>query len=179
VIDMVHDAAAIIALGGNQGDVVAHFAAAVKGLREQGCIIKVLSSLYHTPAWGKTDQPDFLNMTLELRSSLRPHDLLHLCLAIETQHGRQRHLKWGPRTLDLDIIDYDGLIMRDDNLTLPHPHTLERAFVLVPLCEIRPHMQIGGHDIASVLAQIEHSDIRRDDMATERFLTLLNQSSTS
>ena len=101
--------------------------------------IVVASSLYQTAAWGKNDQPDFLNQALQLKTTLLPEALLTGLLAIEIQMGRRRFQKNDPRIIDLDIIFYDDLVMKGDSLTIPHPLMHLRRFVLEPLNEIAPH----------------------------------------
>ena len=102
--------------------------------------ITAASSLYQTAAWGKQDQPDFLNQALVLRTALLPEDLLQNLLNIEVQMGRQRFQKNDPRIIDLDIIFYDDLVMQTDRLTIPHPLMHLRRFVLEPLNEIAANL---------------------------------------
>ena len=98
--------------------------------------INAASALYKTAAWGKTDQPDFLNQALQLKTALLPEALLLALLAIEIQMGRQRFQKNDPRIIDLDIIFYDDLVMKTDRLIIPHPLMHLRRFVLEPMNEI-------------------------------------------
>jgi len=102
--------------------------------------ILAVSSLYQTDAWGKNDQPDFLNQALQLKTLLTPEALLTGLLAIEIAMGRQRFQKNDPRIIDLDIIFYDDLVMETDRLTIPHPLMHLRRFVLEPLNEIAPYL---------------------------------------
>ena len=111
---------------------------ALKELGRRAGPITACSSLYRTRPWGNTAQPDFLNAACQLDTSLSPAELLRVMQEIELAHGRRRLVHWGPRTLDLDIIDYAGAVSHTKELTLPHPRALERAFVLVPLFEIVP-----------------------------------------
>ena len=97
-----------------------------------------LSKVVETPAWGKTDQPDFLNQVVKLETSLSPQELLNLNLGIEKQLGRNRVEKWGPRSIDIDILFYDNEIIDEPGLQIPHPWMHERLFVLEPMCEIAP-----------------------------------------
>ena len=132
---------AALAFGGNIGDPVAAFAAALKGLREHSSVtLGRLSSIYRTPPWGKTDQPDFANMALGIDTTLKPMELLDVLLGIELAMGRVREEVWGPRLIDIDIIAYDQFEIRTPRLTLPHPYAHERSFVLVPLGEIAPEV---------------------------------------
>ncbi len=110
------------------------------------------SSLYRSPPLGPADQPDYINAVAILSTELSPHALLFLLQAIETQQGRVRNgLRWGPRTLDLDILLYDNLCLTDSRLTLPHPGFYERAFVLCPLYECAPDLVLpNGRPLADL-----------------------------
>lgn len=105
------------------------------------------SACYLSKPVGYADQPDFINAAAGILTRLAPRDLLTALLAIEAHHGRDRAFKNAPRTLDLDLLLYDGLIMREPGLTLPHPRMTERAFVLLPLAEIAPEARIPGHGL--------------------------------
>lgn len=107
-------------------------------------VLKRVSSLYRTAPVGITDQAPFVNAVAEVATSLAPHELLRQLAAIEQRHGRVRREKNGPRTLDLDILLFDGRVIDDARLITPHPRMHERAFVLVPLVEIAPDVQIPG-----------------------------------
>lgn len=96
------------------------------------------SSVYETAAWGKTNQPGFLNQALQVKSALLPIELLGSCLAIEKKLGRIRNEKWAERTIDIDIIYFDNEIIDREELKIPHPRLAERRFVLMPLVEINP-----------------------------------------
>lgn len=102
------------------------------------------SSLYETAAWGKEDQPDFLNMALCIETSLTPEQLLQATQTIEQHLGRQRDVKWGQRTLDIDILFYGSEIVNLPNLKVPHPYIQDRRFALVPLHEIAPQLVHPG-----------------------------------
>jgi len=165
---------AALAFGGNIGDPVAAFAAALKGLREHPDVaLGRLSSIYRTPPWGKTDQPEFLNMAALVETSLQPADLLAFCLELERAGGRERRERWGPRTLDIDILTYGDAIIDQARLQIPHPRIPERAFVLTPLAEIMPQRLIGGRSVIDLLAAATDETIRRDDVATDRLKALL------
>ncbi|HHB82800.1 MAG TPA: 2-amino-4-hydroxy-6-hydroxymethyldihydropteridine diphosphokinase, partial [Devosia sp.] len=99
------------------------------------------SKVLKNPAWGKTDQPDFHNIVLEIETSLTPLELLDTCQSIENKMGRVRKERWGPRLIDIDIVAYERIRMDTKRLTLPHPHAHEREFVLNPLSEISPETQ--------------------------------------
>ena len=134
------DAKALVAvsLGSNLGNSRVILGAAVKALAESSEItLEAQSSWYQTPALGPP-QPDYLNGCLRLRSTYSPEHLLEMLLNVETQFGRVRNQRWGPRTLDLDLLLYDQWVMNTPRLTLPHPGLHQRAFVLVPLAQILP-----------------------------------------
>jgi 2-amino-4-hydroxy-6-hydroxymethyldihydropteridine diphosphokinase len=120
-----------------------------------------VSSLYRTPPWGKTDQPDFLNAAAELSTGLPPRALLDLCLSVEKELKRERRERWGPRLVDLDILLFGALRIDEPGLEIPHPRMLERAFVLVPLAEIAPELVFGGAAISEYAARIERTGIER------------------
>lgn len=127
-----------LALGSNEGNRMEWLQKAMELLAANcGDIIKK-SSVYETAAWGITDQPDFLNMALQLQTTKPPSELLTAILQIETGLGRQRSVKWGPRTLDIDILLYNDSIIEINGLTIPHPFLHQRLFTLLPLAEIAP-----------------------------------------
>jgi 2-amino-4-hydroxy-6-hydroxymethyldihydropteridine diphosphokinase len=130
---------AAIALGSNLGDRAGTLASAVKSLHRLGTVIAV-SSFLETDPVGYLDQPQFLNAAAVIETALTPHDVLHALLAIEHEHGRDRGhgIDKGPRTLDLDLLLYDDVLLQTDDLTLPHPEMHSRRFVLQPLAEIAP-----------------------------------------
>lgn len=112
-----------------------------------------LSSFYRTPAIGPEGQPDYMNAVAALETSLSPLELLDFLLSVEHQQGRKRTLRWGPRTLDLDILLYDQIIEDSDRLTIPHPRLHERAFALIPLADLDPELVIpNGKNISQLLA---------------------------
>ena len=162
-------ASAIIALGGNVGDVRATFQRAIAnicGMAQAAMLAR--SSDYATPPWGDERQARFINACIEIETSLDPHALLTTLQRVETKFGRDRgkETRWGPRTLDLDLIAYDDITLQEPELTLPHPRLFERAFVLVPLAEIAPHRLIGGRDVTAALSQLSTVGIERlPDMA--------------
>jgi 2-amino-4-hydroxy-6-hydroxymethyldihydropteridine diphosphokinase len=128
---------AFLSLGSNLGDRVATLAAAREALAALPATSVVAAShLYETAPQDREDQPDFLNQVVCVDTALEPYDLLHECQRIEHEHGRTRELRFGPRTLDVDILLVQDVESRDPELTLPHPRMLRRAFVLVPLAEV-------------------------------------------
>ncbi|MBN3859268.1 2-amino-4-hydroxy-6-hydroxymethyldihydropteridine diphosphokinase [Neisseriaceae bacterium PsAf] len=131
---------AIIALGSNIGDSVETLNQALKNISclPQTKLIQV-SSFYETIPIGYTEQPNFINAVCEIETTLEPNELLQQLQHIELKHKRVRNIKNGPRTLDLDIIDFAHQTIDTENLTIPHPRAHERAFVMIPLAEILPH----------------------------------------
>jgi 2-amino-4-hydroxy-6-hydroxymethyldihydropteridine diphosphokinase len=157
-------AEALLALGGNVGDVRATFDRAVAMLCEGGEVrLEVRSADYRTPPWGVTDQPAFVNCCLRIDTSLTPRALLTRTQSIETALGRNRpaERRWGPRTIDIDLIAYEDVRCAGPDLTLPHPRALDRAFVLVPLAEIAPDWVIDGVTIAAALARLDPGGIEK------------------
>jgi len=155
-------AQAVIALGGNLGDTRAIFRQAITAI----CALAparliARSSDYATPPWGETDQPRFVNACIEIETTLAPRPLLTLLHEIEDRNGRERDpaRRWGPRSLDLDLLTYDELVVEDADLTLPHPRLFERAFVLVPLADIAPHRVINGRAVADALSSLSRQGI--------------------
>jgi 2-amino-4-hydroxy-6-hydroxymethyldihydropteridine diphosphokinase len=128
---------ALLGLGANLGDPVATLREAKQRLGELGTVTAV-SSLYRTPPWGVEDQPPFVNAALALETALAPDALLAALKTLEGDLGRVATFRWGPRAIDVDILDYDGVRRNDPLLTIPHARLFERAFVLVPLAEIEP-----------------------------------------
>ena len=155
---------AIVALGGNVGDVRSTFRAAISDIcaRAQATLL-ARSSDYATPPWGEEQQPPFINACIEIETALAPDPLLSVLQDVERKFGRDRtrERRWGPRTLDLDLIAYDDLTLKTQALTLPHPRLFERAFVLVPLAEIAPRRKIGGRTVEAALADVSSEGIER------------------
>jgi 2-amino-4-hydroxy-6-hydroxymethyldihydropteridine diphosphokinase len=154
----------LIALGGNVGDVRATFNRAIAhicGMAQAALLAR--SSDYATPPWGETRQDRFINACIEVETALDPHALLFTLHRIEQKFGRNRlnETRWGPRTLDLDLLAYDDVSIDRPELTLPHPRLFERAFVLVPLAEIVPERVIAGHKVRDALAQLSTEGIER------------------
>lgn len=129
-----------LGLGSNLGDRVAHLRQAVEGLRPAIAIDRI-SSLWRTEPVGLREQPEFLNAALRGRTQLTPRALLALVAEIEAEQGRTRLVPNGPRTIDLDLLVYDDVVVDDPDLTLPHPRMVWRRFVLAPLAEIAPELR--------------------------------------
>ncbi|MBD9233087.1 MAG: 2-amino-4-hydroxy-6-hydroxymethyldihydropteridine diphosphokinase [Rothia mucilaginosa] len=146
------DHRAVLALGSNLGESESTIERAVVDLREAGMRILRVSPLYRTaPVGGPAGQSDYVNAVIEVSTSLRPYELLKLCNAVEAAHHRERLVRWGPRTLDIDVIDYEGVVSDDPVLTLPHPRAHERSFVLTPWARMDPeaHLLVARSDESS------------------------------
>jgi 2-amino-4-hydroxy-6-hydroxymethyldihydropteridine diphosphokinase len=155
---------ALLGLGGNVGDVrTALDKALTLFADDKDIILRARSSDYATPPWGVRDQPPFINLAILVETVLTPRALLERALEVERALGRDRarETRWGPRTIDIDLIAYDDLVLDEPDLTLPHPRLFERAFVLVPLAEIAPDRMIAGRKIKDVLAAIDAAGIER------------------
>ena len=147
---------AVIALGANIGNPQEQMEIAISLLRES-LDVKAVSSFYVTKPVGKIDQPDFLNAIVIAESELPAKDLLSLLHGIEKALGRERIEKWGPRTLDCDLIQYGSLLSASEELTLPHPRAFERAFVLQPWLEVEPDAILLTHGrVDQLLSQLPH-----------------------
>lgn len=157
------DIKAYVALGANLGNPAAQLRRAMAELaRLPETRLAACSSLYLSKPVGFLDQPNYINAVAALGTKLTPRALLDALLDIEACHGRSRAFKNAPRTLDLDLLLYDGLVMHEPGLTLPHPRMLERAFVLVPLTEIAPDCVIPGQGTAREnLAKLDISELTR------------------
>ncbi|TCM58904.1 2-amino-4-hydroxy-6-hydroxymethyldihydropteridine diphosphokinase [Rhizobium sp. PP-F2F-G48] len=141
---------AAIGLGGNIGDAAAAIAQALARLDAHPDVtVLAVSGLYRTPPWGKTDQDWFFNACAVVQTTLEPLALLDACLDVEKAMKRQRLERWGPRTIDLDVLTYDTITMQTAELTLPHPRMTERGFVLLPLADILPDHVVGGRSVAA------------------------------
>jgi 2-amino-4-hydroxy-6-hydroxymethyldihydropteridine diphosphokinase len=146
---------AAVGLGANLGDAAATLRDAIAALAElpETTLLRA-SRLYRTPAWGRTDQPAFINAVALVETSLDARALLDALLAIERRFGRVRvdGARWGPRTLDLDLLLFGDALFDEAGLQVPHPHLHERAFVLLPLAEIAPALQVPGRGRVAALA---------------------------
>ena len=157
-------AEALLALGGNVGNVRDTLDRAVTALCDGKSVILIArSSAYRTPPWGVKDQPPFINLCIAVETTLAPEALLARAQAVEDALGRKRaqERRWGPRPVDIDILAYDDLTLSTAELTLPHPHLFERAFVLVPLAEIVPDRMIAGLRVRDALAKVDTAGIER------------------
>ncbi|MDF4003238.1 2-amino-4-hydroxy-6-hydroxymethyldihydropteridine diphosphokinase [Luteibacter sp. PPL552] len=150
---------ALIGLGGNLGDVRGRLRDAIDALeRVPGVHVTARSRIYRTPPWGHLDQPDFINAAIAVSTSLDAHALLDALLAVERSLGRVRDgARWGPRTIDLDLLAFGDAVIHDGRLDVPHPRIPERAFVLLPLADIAPDVVLPGMGrVADLRAAIDH-----------------------
>jgi 2-amino-4-hydroxy-6-hydroxymethyldihydropteridine diphosphokinase len=157
--------AAFVGLGSNLGDSVSLLQSALEALdRLPLTRVEAASGFYRTPAWGLVEQPDFINAVARLHTSLAPQVLLGAMLDIERDAGRVRRAdgsdRWGPRTLDLDLLLYGDRTIDEAGLRVPHPHLHERAFALVPLVEIAADAVVPGRGrVGDLLASMASGDI--------------------
>jgi 2-amino-4-hydroxy-6-hydroxymethyldihydropteridine diphosphokinase len=150
---------AYLGLGANLGDREASILAVLAALDSLPTIeVTAVSSLYETVPVGMTDQPDFLNAVAQIQTSLRPEQLLQAVLHLETERGRVRNQRWGPRVIDVDILVYGDQSITLPGLTVPHPRLEERAFALVPLAEVAPEMVLPGR---TAPVKIRAEELRR------------------
>jgi len=139
---------AYLGLGSNLGDRLRTLREAAARLgRTRETTVTRASSVYQTAPVGLTDQPDFLNLVLEVRTGLEAMELLKHCLEIEAGLGRIRRERWGPRTIDIDLLWVEGVAVKLPELTLPHPRMVDRAFVLLPLAELAPQLLLAGESV--------------------------------
>jgi 2-amino-4-hydroxy-6-hydroxymethyldihydropteridine diphosphokinase len=151
---------AFIGLGGNLGDARARLEAAIDMLdASAGLHVTGRSRWFRTPPWGPVAQPDFINAAIRVVTTLSPHGLLDTLLSVEQAFGRVREgERWGPRTLDLDLLAFGDATIADDRLVLPHPRMAERAFVLLPLADIAPDAVLPGLGrVSDLLAAVDAS----------------------
>ncbi|MBK9990436.1 MAG: 2-amino-4-hydroxy-6-hydroxymethyldihydropteridine diphosphokinase [Verrucomicrobia bacterium] len=152
---------AYLGLGGNLGSRRQYLADAVLALNSgAGIHVEKISSVYQTKPVGVVDQPDFFNLVVQVASSLTARELLVCCLQIETKLGRVRAERWGPRTIDLDVLWFDGVPLNEADLVLPHPRLKERAFVLVPLAEIAPTLLLDGVRVDELATRLDQSGLQ-------------------
>jgi 2-amino-4-hydroxy-6-hydroxymethyldihydropteridine diphosphokinase len=151
---------AVISLGSNIGDKAGNIAHAIEILTSDGAVeLAARSSDYRTPPWGNTEQDWFVNACITVRTDLSGRELLERCQAVEAELKRVREVRWGPRIIDLDVIWFRDQAIAEPDLVVPHPRTLERAFVLVPLAEIAPDLVIAGRSVSWHLSRIERSGV--------------------
>ncbi|PLA12664.1 2-amino-4-hydroxy-6-hydroxymethyldihydropteridine diphosphokinase [Corynebacterium riegelii] len=149
---------AVLSAGSNMGDARAHLRSVVDEFAGE---LVAASSIYATAPWGKTDQPDFLNQSLLVEVDQTPLELLQRCQRLENDAQRVREERWGPRTLDVDIIWIEGYTSDDPVLTVPHPRAHLRRFVLEPWLEIDPGAVLNGASIRTLLQGLEEQGVRK------------------
>lgn len=153
---------AVLGFGGNIGDSRKLIAAAIERLAANPSIrVEDVSALYLTPPWGKTDQPPFLNAAVRIETSLQPRALLNAVLDVERALGRERTERWGPRTIDIDILLYGFVDIDEPFLHIPHPRLTERAFALKPLIDVMPDAVIGGRAAKEWLKRADSTGMRK------------------
>ncbi|MDQ0320518.1 2-amino-4-hydroxy-6-hydroxymethyldihydropteridine diphosphokinase [Pararhizobium capsulatum DSM 1112] len=155
---------AALGLGGNIGDAKVSIARALVLLDARpDCDVIAVSRLYRTPPWGKTDQAWFFNACAAVSTQLSPEALLQTCLSIERDMKRERLERWGPRTIDIDVLAYDGIKQSDTQLEIPHPRMTARGFVLMPLADFAPGLEVEGCTVANWLANTDTTGIEVAD----------------
>lgn len=157
---------AVLSLGSNVGDRLGHLRGGLEVIAAQLAVTAV-SPVYATAAWGRVDQPEFLNCVAVVDTA-DPEVALAAAHVAEEARGRVRSLRWGPRTLDVDVVDVDGIVRDDPRLTLPHPRAHERAFVLRPWLDLDPDAVVAGHGPARVLLAALDDDVTRTDVRIGR-----------
>lgn len=151
-----------LSLGGNLGDPAKAMGEALRLIEADAeTDVVAVSSLYRTPPWGKLDQPDFLNVAAEILTGLAPRAFLDLCLDAERRLKRERRERWGPRLIDIDILMFGERRIDEPGLEVPHPRMAQRAFVLVPLAEIAPELEIDGRPLATHLDAVDRAGIEK------------------
>ncbi len=148
---------AVLSIGSNLGDRLAHLQSAVDSF---GPAVRAVSAVHETAPWGPVPQPDYLNAVLLVElPGLTPRDWLDRAFAAENAAARVRDVRFGPRTLDVDVITVDAVESADPDLTLPHPRAAQRAFVLVPWAEVDPAAELVGHGrVARLLTALDPAD---------------------
>ncbi|MCA1405160.1 2-amino-4-hydroxy-6-hydroxymethyldihydropteridine diphosphokinase [Ensifer sp. IC3342] len=155
---------ATLGLGGNLGDPPLAMAEALRALDERpDCKVTAVSRLYRTPPWGKTDQAWFFNACAEVETTLDPEALLDTCLDIERAMKRIRKERWGPRTIDIDLLTFDGVSSVSEKLELPHPRMTARGFVLMPLADFAADLSIEGRTVREWLNDADVTGIEVAD----------------
>ncbi len=154
---------AALSLGSNLGDRLRMLHTAVRCLQQQGITILAASDVYETPPWGMTDQPLFLNACVVVETKLSPQDLLRILKKTERQLGRKEGPRWGPRSIDLDILLYDDLLLDTSELSIPHRSLPERPFVLRPLCDIAPDWKSprSGKTVAEMAMDADQKEMAK------------------
>lgn len=153
---------AYLGLGSNIGDKKKFLYDAIKYLyQHEHVVITKLSSLYETVPWGYTDQDIFMNLVVEIETTLNPFELLDLCQEVENSLGRVREFKWGPRVIDVDVLLYDEEVIQHERLILPHPYMLERDFVMIPLAEVNSNLVVNHQKVSDVAKRFDLNLIKK------------------
>lgn len=163
---MAKSVTAYIGIGGNVGDVFENMKSALNLLNDHSSIsVNRISRIYKTPPWGIEDQDWFLNACVSVETNLTAQELLQSCLEVEVALKRIREIRWGPRTIDLDILVFGEENIAHDNLQVPHPRMHERAFVLMPMADIAPDLFLNGKTISQWLEAIDTTGIQTTQKA--------------
>jgi 2-amino-4-hydroxy-6-hydroxymethyldihydropteridine diphosphokinase len=158
-----------LGLGSNIGDKAGNIARALELLEERGIVrLSAVSSIYRTAPWGYVEQDFFANACAVGETRLPPLELLAASNAVEIDMGRRPSVRWGPRLIDIDILFHGDAAFAHDQLNLPHKNLFERAFVLVPLAEIAPHLKVSGRSIAKAAARFAGEAIEKWDASGQR-----------
>ncbi len=153
---------AYLGIGGNIGDTKGNIESSIELLKESSDIIVTqVSSFYETEPVGYVDQDWFLNVVVEVETSLSPIELLKYCQGVENELKRVRTIRWGPRTIDVDILFFEDFESDSEILTVPHPRMTKRAFAMVPLYEINQELEINGESINSIVENLKGEQIRK------------------
>jgi 2-amino-4-hydroxy-6-hydroxymethyldihydropteridine diphosphokinase len=153
---------AYLGIGGNIGKVKENIEEALKLLQDENKLrLLKQSSYYETAPIGYELQEWFLNIVIEVETTLTPYELLSLCNKVEQQLKRERIIRWGPRTIDIDILLYEDYESNEEKLTVPHPRMQERAFVVIPLLEIAPDLYMKGQSLKEISNNINNQEIRK------------------
>lgn len=163
---MAKSVTAYIGIGGNVGDVFENMKSALNLLNDHSSIsVNRISRVYKTPPWGIEDQDWFLNACVSVETNLTAQELLQSCLEVEVALKRIREIRWGPRTIDLDVLVFGEENIAHDNLQVPHPRMHERAFVLMPMADIAPDLFLNGKTISQWLEAIDTTGIQTTQKA--------------
>lgn len=156
---------AYLGLGGNVGPVAETMRSALLLIDgDPNCRVVAASTVYRTPPWGPVAQDWYLNACAKIETALSAPNLLELVLATERRLGRVREMRWGPRTIDIDILLYGDEPVREKNLTIPHPRMKERAFVMVPLAELAGDRLIDGRSISDYAAEFAEEGLEKTEI---------------
>ncbi|MBE0069478.1 2-amino-4-hydroxy-6-hydroxymethyldihydropteridine diphosphokinase [Thermoanaerobacterium thermosaccharolyticum] len=143
-----------MSIGSNVGDREGYLKSALNELTKNLVIIEKVSPIYETEPVGYKEQAKFLNAVVQTKTELKPHELLKIINTVEKELGRERLIRWGPRTIDIDILLYGDVTINDDDLKIPHERMWERAFVLVPLNDIAPNIVKGGMKLSDIVESL-------------------------